>query len=349
MGFFKKQPAAATVAPVAASSAPAAKSPKAKEPAQAARWTNGNLLGTRAITVVVVAVWLCGPLALFVAHGASMTAREHATRTAPASAQLSTLQQASGALAVGFVSSWLSATPTNPGQLQSYLSVTPSTLSQTPFTFRNMAVASVSPQKGGSGLVDVVVAADVQESQLQGGKQTQAWVRRYYQVAVDTTGHQLAVVALPAPVSGPAVTSKQPGLGYGAQLPTTAKASQTVTLFLEAYLAGQGETEPYVSPSTTIPAITPAPYSQITPVAYLADQTPADDPADGATVAVLATVTAQNQVGQQVTATYTLQLRARAGRWEVKALETSPVLADVADSTAAPTPSPTGDPQEGNN
>lgn len=315
----------------------------APQHAESKKWANGSLLGSKAVTAVVIVAVACGPVALFVARGAA-TAKPVA-HTASKSTQLSVLQQSAGAFAVGYVGAWLGATTKSSAALGAYISTAPATLSEQAFNFRNIAVASV--QAGSGDLVMVVVAADVEEQQLS-ANQPASWPRRYFAVTVSTAGGKLSSIGLPAPVTGPAQSDASPGLGYGQQLSATSKAATTVTLFLSAYLAGQGETEPYVSPSKTILAITPAPYDQVAAGTYLADQELPDQPQDGASASVLATVSLQNQVGQKLTATYSLQLRARAGRWEIFALETAPVLAPHSRSATTPSPSPSGGTTKGN-
>ena len=330
---FRREDAATVTAPVAE---------KASQ-AESAKWSNGNALGSKVVTAVVVAALACGPVALFVAHGNQVRPVEAATTTVKPA--LSILQQSAGAYAVGFVGAWLSATQADSSALDDYINSNAITLSTTPFEYKNIAAASVST--GSGNMISVTVAADVKDSSITDAT-VQTWPRRYFQVTLSDAKNTLTAVTLPAPVAGPKVSTDAPNLGYSTSLAANDNAAQPVMLFLGAYLTGQGETEPYTSPSTNIPAIDPVPYASVSPLTITADQAPAASPADGATLSVLATVAVQNAVGQTLTATYVLDLRARAGRWEVFAVDTSPALAQTADSIA-PTPSPSGDGnQEGN-
>lgn len=313
-------------------------------PAQAAKWSNGSALTSKLVSVLVLLAVLCGPLALFIAHGAQVAAgRRPAVNSS--GQQFTASQQSTGAFSIGFVAAWLGASQADSTALSNYVSQIPATLSTTPFAYRNLAVASIQTDTG-PNMVTVIVSGDVQDPQLSTDHPV-TWPRRYYQVTVQVHGTKLTATGLPAPVAGPATSTDSPNLGYGTQLPTTDKAGQTVTLFLAAYLSGQGATEPYVSPASTINAIKPAPFTQVTPVSYTADQAPASSPADGDQVQVLATVTLQNAVGQSLTASYALELRARAGRWEIRAIQPAPVLAESNHSTSTSHSSTTSGSQKG--
>jgi hypothetical protein len=317
-----------------------------QEPAKTAstvKWTGGSLLGGKAISVLVWGALLCAPISLFVAHGAQVAVdRVKATPISQGATTVPALQQSAGSFALGYVGAWLSATQNDSTALDAYLSATPAGLTATAFQYRNMAIASIVPDQK-TNLVTVVIAADVEQTKLDANGQTSTWPRRYFQVVVQTTGSKLTAATLPAMVAGPTTTTTSPSLGYGVALSNSSKAAQTVTLFLRAYLAGQGETEPYVSPHTSIPAITPVPYTAVEAVTYTSTAQPSDNPSDADTVGVLATVDAKNAVGQEITATYVVQLQARAGRWEVKSLESLPVLANSSGpATPTTTPVPTG-------
>ena len=89
----------------------------------------------------------------------------------------------------------------------------------------------------------------------------------------------------------------------------------------------------------SIAAISPTPFSELTPVAYQSDQDPAGNPSDGSLLAVQAVVQLQKTSGEQVTATYFLTLKARAGRWEVTSVQSAPVSSDPS-GPASTSPSP---------
>ncbi|WP_435740103.1 conjugal transfer protein [Clavibacter nebraskensis] len=282
---------------------------------------------------------VCGPLAL----GAQVLGSSKPVQSAPApiEAALSTTQQSAGGYAVGYVGAWLSATRDDSTELRAYFSGSTGTVSTTPFEYRNVAVASLAPS-GAGDLVTVIVAADVKDAQLSDTKTGPTWPRRYFQVAVSTAGDRLAAVALPAPVAGPAASTDAPSVDYPTTLATSDALGGSVVSFLTAYLTGQGAVEPYTSPNAGIRPIAPAPYTALTPVSLTGVEKPDARPGDGTTESVLATVTAQNAVGQTLTASYALTLTARANRWEVSSIEPAPQLNTSSRPTPTPTPTPTG-------
>lgn len=330
MRLFTRKPAAET------STEPT----PAPDRAQAATWSNGSRLGSKGATILVVALLACGPIALGVAMsngGPSVAApqAEHTTQASP-------LQQSAGSYAESYVGAWLSATQDDSTALESYTTINVPQLPQTGFTYRDIAVASVTTDTGDK-LTQVVVAANVKDTTVDAAKGDQ-WPRRYYQVVVSSRGDKLATIGLPAQVAGPRQSTDAPQTGYGQSISSSSSAGKTVTAFLAAYLTGQGATEPYTAPSTSIAPVDPAPFSDLTVGSIQGVTTPAEHPADGSTVQVYVTVTSSTALDQTSTSTYTLTLRARADRWEVASIGAPPALSGAADST----PHPTSTPSKGN-
>lgn len=337
MNLFAKKPASAERAPSTKNTkaTPSVKSSSVKT----SSWTNGSVLGARAVSVLIMLGWLCGPLALGVAF-ARPPAKPVAAQSST-DAPLTALQQSAGSFAVGFVGAWLSSTTNDTAALDPYLSVAPATLGDQPFDSRNLAVAEIRPVPD-SDLVAVLVGADVYEKPA--AADPPLWVRRYFEVSVSTATGTLSVLGLPAPKAGPATTTTT-GLGYSNQLTSNASAAETVSLLLGAYLTGQGATTAYLSPGAELAPITPAPYVKLTTVSMVSDVAPADSPADGDQLHVQAVVALSNANAQAVTATYWVHLTARAGRWEVTDLDaTAP---DSSPHPSTTTPSPTDDTTEG--
>lgn len=321
-----------------------ASQPTSSEPdttAQTAQWTNGADLGSRGVTIAIVAALVCGPVALAFTALSGGGSSEAATRVV-SSEQPSPLQQSAGSFAAGFVGAWLAADRDDSSALDAYTTANIE-LPKAGFQYRDLAVASANTTT--DGLAQIVVAANVKDDTVDADKGDQ-WPRRYFQVTVADGGNKLSAVGLPAPVAGPRHTTDGISLGYGETISTSSAAGKTVNAFLAAYLTGQGDTEPYTAPSKSIPPIDPAPYTSLSVSTLTATTTPSDHPTDGASVNVYATVTVSNSVGQQVTATYPITLRARADRWEVSALGTAPTLSN--SDAATPAPSATPAPTEGN-
>ena len=218
-----------------------------------------------------------------------------------------------------------------------------------PGTWKVVQVAPVRVTAVAVNYWSVVVAAQVTgpgvatPSRPSGDGQEPSSGLRYFQVGVRGGAGGLVAVALPAEVSAP-TTGTSPSLDYGEpQAPTSSDpAAQTLMGFFGAYLTGAGQLERYCSPGTTLTAVTPAPYASVVvstiagPASDDADGAPSQTvPADGTRRHLLVNVVGTTSSGAHRPMTYAIELAARAGRWEVAALEAAPDL----DPTAAPTPS----------
>ncbi|MFI1177569.1 conjugal transfer protein [Streptomyces melanogenes] len=170
---------------------------------------------------------------------------------------------------------------------------------------------------------------------------------RYFQVPVATApapGHATGYVALalPAEVAAPPRITP-PALVYGQPRPALPgdPRSQAVSQFLDAYLTGKGsDLARYLAPGTQLSAISPAPYRAVSldqiSLEGQDDATATAVPGDGSRLRLLATLRATGPDGVNVPLTYALTLSARAGRWEIAALDGAPAQARA--RTQSPTP-----------
>lgn len=209
-------------------------------------------------------------------------------------------------------------------------------------------LAAVQVSEVSSGYWSVTVAAQVtstaaasaaasddeagqSESQGEAGSGSVP-VLRYFQVAVKALGSSgYVAAALPSEVAAPAASGDQPELGYGAPVPadTHDAAVGAVGEFLAAYLTGSGELDRYLSPGTDLSPVSPAPYTKVTltQLAEAGGDFTADAPAaEGARRELLVDVAVTGSGGQVRPLTYALALKARAGRWEIAALDAAPRL-----------------------
>lgn len=321
-----------------------------REPARTGTWTTGNALVSKAVTVLLTVALLTGPAAL----GLSML-----SQAAPAPAAASTQPIAWNASSVAgerareLVSAWLTATRDDDDR---FLALFPGAKGQLPTTaseVRDVTVAEVSEQ--GSGLWAVTVGADVRTPAEQSdaadveADEPGEWVRRFFlvpvAVGVTDAGLGAQILALPAPVAGP-VQAEGVALAYPATQSVSGPMGQAVTDFLAALVTGQGDVTRYVSPGTQIRAVAPAAYEAVTLTGLSSTSTGVDveAPGDGAELSVLATVTLTGLDGRQTAAQYALELRARAGRWEVAEMGQAPQVEKKSGETsgdeAGATPAP---------
>ncbi|MFF7764199.1 conjugal transfer protein [Streptomyces griseorubiginosus] len=187
-------------------------------------------------------------------------------------------------------------------------------------------------------------AADTQASAADG--------IHYFQVPVATgpagggaTGY--IALSMPAEVSAPA-RIKTPDLIYGPeqQAVSSDPRTQAVTQFLTAYLTGAGELDRYLAPGTKLTAITPAPYTGVTVDQMRIEGDQSSEPVntvpkDGNRSRLIVSVRATGRDQVRVPLSYALTLKARAGRWEIAALDGAPSPARaVAPSAASSTSTP---------
>jgi hypothetical protein len=159
-------------------------------------------------------------------------------------------------------------------------------------------------------------------------------------VASDTAGGTGAftVTAAPAEIAAPG-TAKAADPPFGNPLPADGSLASSLGEFFDAYLAGVGEVDRYLSPGTELTAVSGTDYTSVTLDQAAADSDVAGGavPGDGTTVLVQAHATATNATGDQWPLVYTLQMTARSGRWEVTALQAG---APAKTTTAKATPQP---------
>ncbi|MFI1258941.1 conjugal transfer protein [Streptomyces netropsis] len=185
---------------------------------------------------------------------------------------------------------------------------------------------------------------------------------QYYRVGVQALGPENAggtssssdapvgytATSLPAQVAAP--EALKPGaLGYGTSRgsSTSDPATDTAGGFLNAYLAGNGDLSRYTSPGVHLQPVAPALYTAVKVTHVDDDSTSAGDqkvPGDGAKRHLLVTISATDKDGRAFPLSYALELRSRAGRWEVAALADAPVLKPGSQPSTAPaTPAPDSD------
>ncbi|AEM88732.1 hypothetical protein Strvi_9481 (plasmid) [Streptomyces violaceusniger Tu 4113] len=207
---------------------------------------------------------------------------------------------------------------------------------------------AVRVRQTASGAWSVTVAARLGPKGGEKEDGAKSGALRYFQVPVlasaggDGSGAEDYVAAtLPAEVAAPGGQPRQPQLGYGperAAVPGDTRA-ETARDFLDAYLTGSGELDRYLAPGLHMEPVRPAPYREVE-VEYLAvageeSAGPATGvPANGTRQRLLVQIRATGDDRVPVPLSYALTLTARAGRWEIAALDATPATADRTPPTA---------------
>lgn len=324
MGLHRRRPAAA------ASAGPSVRQVDPEVRLQA-RWTGGSQLATRAATVGLWLALICGPVALLLAVSVGAAAGTP-IRPAAAPADPAGERAAVEEFAQRFVVAWLQTPRGQEAQLQAYITAAALTLPEQPFTAADPATANVAHVAAGVWAVTVAVTvttpAQPTAATTPPSPNTPASTstRRYFQVPVNYTAGALVAAALPAPTAAPA-TAAAPRLAYRNPGPLSGPLAASVQGFLTALLTGNGDVTRYSSPGTAIAAVTPPPYTAVTVNDLMVDRDLAGltgQPAAGDQVRLLATATATAGPKQAITVQYALTLLARAGRWEVKAVDATP-------------------------
>lgn len=346
---------------------------KAKDPAEAepewvidegpqavAGWSTGAQANTStAIRWALWALLVIGPLLCVVAY-ISVPASTGAVKPAAPTAPAATGTQGAAGFAQLFVAAYIAAGEGDQDKLAAYYpAATNLRLEGTPGrrTGEQLTIARLR-QSESRGLWSVTVAARVKDQEPTfkapankerqgadaGAKEAAADAVRYFQVPVASaaagggaTGY--VALAMPAEVAAPE-RIKAPQLAYGPMRPALPSDPRTeaVTEFLTAYLTGTGELDRYLVPGTQLTAITPAPYTGIA-VDQLAIEGEKSSkpvtavPGDGTKLRLMVTLRATGHDDIRVPLTYALTLKARAGRWEIAALDAAPAPAPAPPTT----------------
>lgn len=307
---------------------PEEQSPEAAEFIARANGTSTQRLMTHAARAAVIAALVSGPLGLYLAAGSS--APPQVVSPPPVSAVDTAGQFAASDLAQQFVSAWLTTHRGDEGSLQRFVDVDagngtlPAQALYKSADTHIAGVREVSSRADGADTYAVTVSAEVTPA----GADTAT--RRYFQVPVVVSDKGVRAMAMPAAVPAPS-TGLTINLDYSNQLSSNAAIVTAAQGFLSAMLTGDGDVTRFTSPGTNLGAITPAPYTSISVTGARTQKSlgdSADTPADGQRARLLLTISQQPpgtaSSTDALTGTYALTMVARAGRWEVNALDPTP-------------------------
>lgn len=192
-----------------------------------------------------------------------------------------------------------------------------------------------APTTDKSEVYSVIVSASVR----QVSEPSEAAQKRFYSVPVVVNDGRARAASIPSPVPAPA-TGPDVNLGYKYRIVAGHPSNTAVQQFLAALTAGTGEISRYIAPGTSLRAISPAPYKSVKVVDLVSDRDFSGEaadkaPADGIKIRVLATAELSVTATESVTGQYPLTLTSRGGRWEVSAMDPSPLLPAPEQNAAA--------------
>lgn len=304
---------------------------------------NGIILLSKGALLGRIAAWT---FVAFLAVGAVLAVIQASTPAVEAK-QIDTAndgseKQQAGDYAKGFVASWLRATRDDTSALAAYMNVSSGEISATkPVDFRDIAVAS--SEIDSNGIATVIVSADVlttiEEQGLVTGdvKKTSAYVPAWFQVNIQNRNDTLSVLSWPAPIPTPK-TETPSILRYSND--ASADVRKTVESFFRAYVLDEGEVARIIHPESTIQALGPNPYTAVKVLGISTDKNFEDGiPSDGTSARAL--IDLSLGAGEEAfrTATYSMTLESRGGRWEVRAIDPAPLVTPASNnlSTGEPT------------
>ena len=336
----------------------------------ASRWTGGSALATRSASTLLWAALLCGPAAALwlLLGGTGGGASTAAAPAPPPPADRSGQRAAVQAFAQDVVVSWLTSPVGEEQRLAEVMQTSALTLPRRPWTVTDPATAGIEPVGGGLWSVTVAAtvtdppAAPLTEAQRLDLTQDDAGAappdvlplpsgddelpvpqRRHFHLAVREADGALLAVGQPSPVAGPPV-AQQVRLGYRYRAPVDSAPAAAAQQFLAALLTGTGDLTRYTTPGTVIPPVDPPPYADVEVREVRSDTDLTDlpeSPADGDALRVLVTAVAGTaDPAAQISLEYPLSLLARAGRWEVAAVDPAPALASATVDGPSPTAPP---------
>lgn len=326
-----------------------------KAPAGSTTWTYGGVVRSKLVTAGVWCALGAGVIGfLSVAVQALNPTEAVAQKVADRTPTDPALAVASG-FATQYAAAYVSASQSDSAALS--LFTDPGTLALPESAPQVDAVAAAGATKTKDGIYQVTVAVTTEaaaapagdsstgqptqisaSSQISSGKPA-ARVLRYLSVPVAVQSGVAAPAGLPGYVAAPTGRAVQLS-GFSTQVTLTSGTGQTVSGFLQAYLAGSTDVSRFEAPTISIPPVTPAVADGVQVTSLVASDNIPDSPADGDTAHVQVVASLKQAGSPAGSVSYVLDLKARAGRWEVTAVN------DQSTTTPqTPAPAPTSTPE----
>jgi hypothetical protein len=281
-------------------------------------WFRARALST-IVGVLVLAGAACGPVALYLAATADAAEADTNLELPDSRAGVA------GEFAALFVASWLR------GDSLTFFSPV---LASTDSGLLVERVGAVRTTERGSGMFDVVVAADLVEFVSGSEEQFRPVGLRFYAVGVaaEDSGN-MSVLGLPAVVEPPDSAAQPTQVVTDLRRrtdPEFAGLIETLDGFFAAYLTGAGDVALFTSPNASVGAVGPTtPFGRAEVFEVGWDAVPGIDDPSIRLARVL--VDAQSASGQQ-RLEYSIVMADRDGRWEVSQVLHAPVVLRKGDA-----------------
>ncbi|MFA3899795.1 conjugal transfer protein [Rhodococcus sp. 5A-K4] len=310
--------------------------------AERAQWGLRQQWTTRAIRAAIIAALIAGIASLLLVVFGSSSTPAIVKATENGAQNIDTAAQAQAEdVARQLVVAWLQGSRGNEREIERFVATPPNLPASALYVATDPAIASIAFDRDAR-----TYAVTVSVSVRPAADTSATTVRRYFQVPVVVTESGARAATLPSEVAQPS-TAVDVKLGYKfrvANHPIGTSANQ----FLSALLTGNGEVARYLTPGVSIAPIVPAPYRSIalTDVLSSVDLSASNSAAprsDGDVVRLLITASLKITDSESVNGQYALTMTSRGGRWEVSAIDSTPLFATAprreADSSPTSAPS----------
>lgn len=229
-----------------------------------------------------------------------------------------------------YVTAYLSAKAGDEKKLARYVTAQDLQLPPVGATFDDSDVAFA---KQVSVTSDGVAVWTVTVSGLVNGATAAAPQRTFYRVPVSVYNGAPRAAGLPMQVAAPGV-GVDLRLGYRNQVSLDSPLAQTALGFVTTYLTGGGDFTRYVTADCAETPIQPAPYTKVDAVSVTANV--GGDGASATAAQVYVKVAARTKNFTLTQLAYPLTMRTVEGRWQVSAINATPLLQSHAQEVADP-------------
>lgn len=325
------------------------KPPKPATGPRPTTWTYGSVVRSKLVTAGVWCALGAGVIGFVAAAGQTLSPTDTVAEKVVAKTDSDPALAIASGFATQYAAAYVSASQSDSSALSLFTDPGSLALPQTAAKVDAVAAAGVTKTKDGIYQVTVAVTAEAPPASTatQSGETGQAnpmkpaaRVLRYLSVPVAVQSGVAAPAGLPGYVAAPTGRTVQLS-GFNAQVTLTSGLGETVAGFLQAYLAGSTDVSRFEDPTVAIPPVTPAVASTVRVTSLAASDTVPDAPADGDTAHVQVVASLQQDSAPAGSVSYVLDLKARAGRWEVTAVNSQTNTNNTSTSTPAPTPTST--------
>lgn len=282
---------------------------KTKKDKDLSPWEKGQTSATKVFTYAAWMILICWPVALLlISH--VVAAPEPAVEE-KASTAIDLPHQQAGAVATGYVTTWLQADKKNPDELKTYS--TTATAGESGHTVHWAYPGSITAD-GSNYVVTVVAASTANQTKYE---RTYAVDLNYDQAGLHPVGNPRIITHVRAESKERETTNHRATKDDAIDV--------VVNGFLTSYLTGTDDLDRFLTPGTTLTPAQKHPEAAVSVGEIYIDQPVSPEntanPPEGARIKISTTATLSEDA-TVLTTDYSIELTARTGRWEVSKIIT---------------------------